>query len=277
MVAIKSFVQKQRKLVFLLYKVLFWFDAFGIQLLKMKSSLQGIPFVIGDYFQLKAQNSSAVRPWKLSFTMPCFHDKSDFGGVASGDYFHHDLLVSQKIFAALPTQHADVGSRIDGFVAHVAAYRPIEVFDIRPLNSHPKNIVFKQANLMELPAALKNYCDSLSCLHALEHFGLGRYGDPIDIDGYVKGFESLYQMLKPNGTLYFSVPIGVERVEFNAHRVFSVQTVLALAKDRLELVDFSYVDDRGDLHESPQLTQDLIDQSFDLQYGCGIFEFRKLP
>jgi hypothetical protein len=31
------------------------------------------------------------------------------------------------------------------------------------------------------------YCDSLSCLHALEHFGLGRYGDPIDPRGHEKG------------------------------------------------------------------------------------------
>jgi SAM-dependent methyltransferase len=276
MVAIKSFIKKQRKLVFALYQTMFWFESFGIQLLKMKSAIQGVPFVIKDYFQIRTQNKRAQKQWKLGFTMPCFHDKYDFGGVASGDYFHQDLLVAQKIFKAQPQKHADVGSRIDGFVAHVAAFRPIEVFDIRPLNAHPRNIVFKQADFMELPNDLLNYCDSLSCLHALEHFGLGRYGDPIDVDGYRKGFENLCKMLKPSGTLYFSVPVGVERIEFNAHRVFSIQTVLELAKERLRLVDFSYVDDGGELHESPLLTEDTAATSFNLHYGCGIFEFQKL-
>jgi Caenorhabditis protein of unknown function, DUF268 len=276
MVALRSFIKKQRKLIFAYYQVIFWFESFGIQLLKMKSAAQGVPFVIKDYFQLKKQNELAETKWKLGFTMPCFHDKYDFGGVASGDYFHQDLLVAQKIFTAQPQKHADVGSRIDGFVAHVAAFRTIEVFDIRPLNAHPKNILFKQADFMDLPDALLEYCDSLSCLHALEHFGLGRYGDPIDLDGYRKGFENLCKMLKPSGTLYFSVPIGVERIEFNAHRVFSIKTVLDLAQDRLKLIDFSYVDDRGDLHQNLHLTEEAVVNSFDLHYGCGIFEFQKL-
>jgi SAM-dependent methyltransferase len=277
MVALKSFIRKQRKLVLVFYKVLFWFESFGVQLLRTKSAIQGVPFVVKDYFQIKKQNKLARKQWKLGFTMPCFHDKYDFGGVASGDYFHQDLLVAQKIFKAQPRIHADVGSRIDGFVAHVAAFRTIEVFDIRPLNAPPKNIVFKQADFMELPDHLREYCDSLSCLHALEHFGLGRYGDPIDVDGYRKGFENLCKMLKPNGTLYFSVPIGVERIEFNAHRVFSIETILALANGRLGLIDFSYVDDRGDLHESPLLDEEAVANSFNLHYGCGIFEFRKSP
>jgi SAM-dependent methyltransferase len=276
MVALRSFIRKQRKLVLAFYQTIFWFESFGIQLLRMKSAIQGVPFVIKDYFQIKQQNKLAQKQWKLGFTMPCFHDKYDFGGVASGDYFHQDLLVAQKIFKAQPQKHADVGSRIDGFVAHVAAFRPIEVFDIRPLNAHPQNIVFKQADFMELPDDLLDYCDSLSCLHALEHFGLGRYGDPIDIDGYRKGFKNLCKMLKPGGTLYFSVPVGIERIEFNAHRVFAIQTILDLAKEKLELIDFSYVDDRGDLHESPALTDETAANSFNLHYGCGIFEFRKL-
>lgn len=39
---------------------------------------------------------------------------------------------------------------------------------------------FKQADLVRPVEGMAGYCDSLSCLHALEHFGLGRYGDPID-------------------------------------------------------------------------------------------------
>ncbi|KAA3512449.1 hypothetical protein CPJ18_07285 [Agrobacterium rosae] len=100
-------------------------------------------------------------------------DFSDSAGIVKGHYFHQDLLVAGYIHAANPVRHIDVGSRIDGFVAHVASFREIEVLDVRPLQptSH-KNIVFQQADLMR--DAGEEITDSLSCLHAIEHFGLGR-------------------------------------------------------------------------------------------------------
>lgn len=73
---------------------------------------------------------------------------------------------------------------------------------------------------MELPAGMVNYCDSISSLHAIEHFGLGRYGDPIDYFGYLKALQNIAKIVKTGGTFYFSVPIGPQRIEFNAHRVF---------------------------------------------------------
>ena len=75
-------------------------------------------------------------------------------------------------------------------------------------------------DLMNPPENFKECCDSLSCLHAIEHFGMGRYGDRVDLDGHVKGFRSLCAILKPGGLLDFSVPIGPDRIDFNASRVF---------------------------------------------------------
>ena len=68
--------------------------------------------------------------------------------------------------------------------------------------------------------------ESLSTLHAVEHFGLGRYGDPIHPDGWRRAAEALARVLAPGGRLYFSVPIGRERLVFNAHRVFSPERCL---------------------------------------------------
>jgi hypothetical protein len=153
----------------------------------------------------------------------------------------------------------------------VAAFREIEVIDIRPLvlAGHP-NIRFVQGNLMALDPSLHESCDSLSCLHAIEHFGLGRYGDPIDPQGHLTGFRNLVRMLKPGGTLYIGFPIGESAVHFNAHRVFAPTEVLGWAADQLTLQRFDYVDDAGDLHvqQSPQ-------QAPKLDYGCGIYTFRK--
>jgi hypothetical protein len=185
------------------------------------------------------------------------------------------LLVARKVFERSPSHHVDVGSRLDGFVAHVASYRSIEVLDIRPVTKKVHNIVFHQFDLMNPDGKFEACCDSLSCLHTLEHLGLGRYNDPIMVDGYEKGFNALWSILKPGGVLYLSVPIGKQRIEFNAHRVFAVNTILALAEGKFNLLDFSYVDDGGSLHEHITLTNDAIASSLDCWYGCGIFEFCK--
>ena len=48
-------------------------------------------------------------------------------GESQGHYFHQDLLVANQIFLNSPERHIDIGSRIDGFVARVAAFREIEI------------------------------------------------------------------------------------------------------------------------------------------------------
>lgn len=193
-----------------------------------------------------------------------------------GAYFHQDLLVAQRIHVANPRRHIDVGSRIDGFVAHVATFRAIEIVDIRTVRSTVPNISFLQADVMSPDSMGESICDSLSCLHVLEHFGLGRYGDPLDVLGYEKGFASLDRMLEPGGTLYLSVPIGPQMVLFNAHRRFHATTILALADPTMRLRRFDFVDDHGDLHRDVDPERPRRDPTLGCRReGCGIFEFVK--
>lgn len=239
-------------------------------------SVRRFPGVLKEYFFLRKQNKINGAGWDIKFTMPSFFDFYESSGVASGHYFHQDLLVAQKIYKKMPVKHVDVGSRVETFVSHIATFREIEVIDIRRLVSATPNIIFRQCDFTDLPKHLEAYCDSVSCLHALEHFGLGRYGDFPDINGHLKGFESLYKILKPGGILYLSFPIGYERIEFNAHRVFNVNSPLDWAKNKFELIDFSYIDDEGALHASVDLNKDLVAVLLKMDYGCGIYEFRKL-
>jgi len=208
---------------------------------------------------------------------PCLDDRSAGSGTATGHYFHQDLLVARQIHSNNPTRHIDVGSRVDGFLAHVAAFRSIEVIDIRPALARIVNVSFIQADFTSaMQDDLVECCDSLSCLHALEHFGLGRYGDTVNSDGYLHGLNNLYRALKPGGKFYFSVPIGPQRIEFNAQRVFSVNHLLARFEGKYVVDQFSYVDDQGNLHENAPLTVQGAGANFGCQYGCGIFEMTKL-
>ena len=208
---------------------------------------------------------------EITHIYPILNEYLDQAGTATGHYFHQDLLVASLIHENQPTRHIDVGSRIDGFVAHVAAFRTIEVLDFRPLTScgHDQ-IKFMQADMMALDSKFYEITDSLSCLHALEHFGLGRYGDPINPTGHLIGFRNLHKMLKVGGILYISFPIGQHSVHFNAHRVFNPNEILEWSNGLFTLERFDFVDDRGDLYQ-----KQLIDKVPGLHYGCGIYTLIK--
>ena len=238
-------------------------------------NVMGLRFFLRDLKKLKKQLNNDSR-FPISKWVPKLNERYSEGGTLSGHYFHQDLLVAKRIFQNRPVKHVDIGSRTDGFVAHVAVFREIEIMDIRTVKSKVPNIKFIQADFMNPNPDLIDYTDSISSLHAIEHFGLGRYNDPIDAYGHVKGLENIYRVLKKGGKFYFSVPIGAQRIEFNAHRVFNVEYLLNLFIGKYRIDFFSFVDDRGELHENVPLESKKVKENFGCHYGCGIFEMSKL-
>lgn len=212
--------------------------------------------------------------WGNSF--PCYGDRAESAGDTKGHYFHQDLLVAQDIYARAPRRHVDVGSSVYGFVSHVAAFRPIEIVDIRPLDSSVPNMKFLRADVMNADEVSSIHSDSVSCLHALEHFGLGRYGDPVRVDGWIDGLRNLCNMTETGGRLYLSVPITCEpRVEFDAHRVFRPDQIASALPQDMTIERFSFVDDSGDLHTDIDWKDDEVGSGLDLRYGCGVWFIQK--
>lgn len=220
---------------------------------------------------LRYQRLNVTPAFRIRFTdaFPILTDLSASAGLAQGHYFHQDLWAAKKIFREQPKSHVDVGSRIDGFVAHLLAFMPVTVIDIRPLVSKIDGLTYLQDDATSLSMLEANSVPSLSSLHAAEHFGLGRYADPIDPEACFKFIDSLQRVLAPNGRLYFSVPVGRERVEFNAHRVFSPSTILGRFSS-LRLESFSFVGDDGALY--PNTDPLALPES---EMACGLFEFTK--
>lgn len=241
----------------------------GFNLLKIKNLIY-LPSYIKSFFiyknKLNLKNSTSK-----NYFFPVLGEHLEKSSKIIKHYFNQDLLVASYIFKKKPRKHVDVGSRVDGFVANVASFRKIEVFDIRNNNFQFKNIIFKKKDITNIKKNLTNYCDSLSCLHTLEHFGLGRYGDKIDPFGHIKGFKNLIKILKKNGTLYISLPISDQNiVYFNSERSFQPREILKWSSE-VKLIRFDLIDDNNQVH----LNLNLKNFKKKIKYSCGIYTFKK--
>ena len=196
---------------------------FGIDIKIAVLSILALPRYIRDLAQFRSKYKGTIE------IVPCLQDWSQEGGATKNEYFWQDLLVARMIFDNNPEKHIDIGSRIDGFVAHVASFREVEVFDVRAVSSIIPGITFKQTDFTKPIEEMQDYCDSLSCLHALEHFGLARYGDALNPLGFDSGIQNMSRLLKKEGKFYLAVPVGIERVEFNANWVFDPRTIITSA------------------------------------------------
>jgi hypothetical protein len=251
------------------------FRSFGFNPALFINSMRGLFVFLKDFYTIRKQKGKDTK-FNFGPLYPSLSDRFFKSGKMSGHYFHQDLFVATKIFKNNPIRHLDIGSRTDGFVAHIAVFRKIEIVDIREQTSKVKNISFRQADLMKLPEDMVNAFDSISSLHAIEHFGLGRYGDPVDYYGYLKAIDNITIMLQAGGKFYFSVPIGKQRIEFNGHRVFSVKYLLELFQNNFLLNSFSFVDDDGDFFENVSLSELAINNNYGCNFGLGIFELTKV-
>lgn len=245
------------------------FTAFGDPRVPWRA-VRALPAFARDLRSYRRKSAEAGGPFRLRWRSlyPRLGDRHEEAGVAEGHYFHQDIWAARRIHEAAPELHLDVGSRLDGFVAHLLAFREVTVLDIRSLTSSQPGLSFVQGDVRALPFECRSV-PSLSCLHAMEHVGLGRYGDDIDPLGCFTGMAELQRVLAPGGRLYFSVPIGRERLEFNAHRIFAPETVLG-EFDELRLVEFSMVDDEGRYRERVD-PPDAVGAT----YSCGLFLFER--
>ncbi len=173
-----------------------------------------------------------------SILRPMIKDRYESGGTVNS-YFWQDLWAAQLIFTNQPEEHYDIGSRLDGFISHILSFGiPVNMIDIRPLPMKIAGLHTIVDNATDMNQFEDSSIASLSALCSLEHFGLGRYGDPIDPEACFRCFDAIQKKVKRGGKIYISVPIGKERLEFNAHRIFCAETIKTCF-DKCMLLEFS--------------------------------------
>ncbi len=223
---------------------------------------------LSDWLRFRRSGGKAAA---LDF-YPCLFDKSASTGIDT-HYFYQAIWAFRHIKTSDPASHVDIGSEVS-FVGLLTTITSVTFVDIRPLYLSIPNYQGIGASITSLPFE-SGSIPSLSCLHVIEHIGLGRYGDPIDPLGPEKAGREISRVLKPGGNAYISVPIGRPRVQFNGQRVFAATDVPAMFAP-LMLRGFAMVDARGTFREDADPRQaDIMESGAGLDYGLGMFLFTK--
>ena len=240
-----------------------WIEQF-VDPRRLTNAIREIPRYWHDWRRYGAL--ADAEPLKIRESYPQLHDRVRFTSI-DAHYFYANGWAIRRIIAERPRLHVDIGSQTM-FVNLLAASLPVVFADYRPLVAGIGGLNSIGASILALPFR-DGSIRSLSCLHVAEHIGLGRYGDPLDPLGTKKTAAELTRVLAPRGTLLFAVPVGRERVCFNAHRVHAPATIREYFGP-LDLVEFSAVDDRG--HYIPHAD---IAEFASADYACGLFALRK--
>lgn len=234
------------------------------RLIKKLLRLALSPFIISDYLEFsKNERRFSV---KISDFYPCIKDKTVKTGF-DAHYVYHTSWAARKVEEINPQIHTDISSSLY-FSGIVSAFIPVNFYDYRPADLNLSNLKSSHLDLTKLNFE-DNSINSLSCMHTVEHIGLGRYGDPIDPEGDLLAIKELKRVLSVGGSLLFVVPVGRPKIEYNAHRIYSFEMIKEYFKE-LNLKEFSLIADNGQFitNADPVLVKDQ-------KYGCGCFWFIK--
>jgi SAM-dependent methyltransferase len=226
---------------------------------------------LADFYRYKKQSShNRFRfPTLWRDRKVCLQDRTEVI-TFNRHYVLHTAWAARILARTLPEEHVDISSSLQ-FVTVVSAFIPTRFYDYRPVDIEVSGLQPHVGDLLALPFSDASV-PSLSCMHVIEHVGLGRYGDPIDSEGDLKAISELKRVLATKGNLLFVVPVGRPKVVFNAHRVYSYNQIIDYFSG-LELKEFALIPDRrehgGLIYNAPTA---LVDSQ---TYGCGCFLFQR--
>lgn len=201
---------------------------------------------------------------------PCLDDEVNIHPV-DAHYLYHPAWAARKLLEYGIKEHYDFGST-QAFAAMTSAFTRVVLHDFRMPHILLSGLVCRSADLMKLDYA-NDSLPSVSCMHTIEHVGLGRYGDTLNPEGDRVAAKELVRVLQPGGTLIFVVPVGRSRLQFNGHRIYSFEQVLDMLQP-LELLEHSLIPDTAfNVGMIDNASPEIINQQV---HGCGCFVFRKL-
>ncbi|MES3005354.1 MAG: DUF268 domain-containing protein [Patescibacteria group bacterium] len=231
------------------------------------------PFVLKNLYSYKSTKGSNRFSTKLADIYPCIRDKTITTGF-DRHYVYHTSWAARVVKEINPSLHIDISSSLY-FSGILSAFIPVHFYDYRPAKLTLSDLESKEGDLHHLPFADQSV-QSISCMHTIEHIGLGRYGDPIDGEGDLKALMELKRVVTSGGNLLIVVPVGKPKIEFNAHRIYSYEQILEsiVTEDGMfELKEFAFIPETES--EGPIIRNADPSLVTKANYACGCFWFQK--
>lgn len=139
-------------------------------------------------------------------------------------------FAAYHIKIARPQSILDIGS-YRHFILGLLAHFSVTTMDVRRRNCSLAGEIILTGDAQKIPLP-DNSFDVVLSLCAVEHFGLGRYGDTIDWQADQKAIAEMKRVLKPGGRLIFSTTIHKAEIAlaFNAHRIYTYEMIHHLCR-----------------------------------------------
>ena len=177
-----------------------------------------------EYFEFIKKNDGRFTVDKKDF-LRCLDDNTEYTGF-DAHYIYHPAWAARVVKKISPKFHIDISSTLH-FCSILSAFIDVKFYDYRPAILNLDNLKSERIDLTNIFFEDNSqYC--VSCMHTIEHIGLGRYGDPIDPNADIKAINELKRIIKPDGHLLIVVPIGKPKIMFNAHRIYSYEMIINL-------------------------------------------------
>ena len=236
----------------------------------LKQKIKSYVNFIKDYKKFKSRRNKDRFNLNWKDRKPCLDDDT-MGLGYDRQYIYHTAWAARILKEINPKEHTDISS-ISYFNTIISAFIPVRFYDFRPPTIELSNLQTGMADLTSLKFN-DNSIESLSCMHTVEHLGLGRYGDNIDPEADLKAIKELTRVLAIRGSLLFVVPIGKPKIIFNAHRIYSYEQIVKYFSN-LKVEEFTLIPgnpEDGGLVKNP--SKELTAKQ---EYSAGCFWFKKI-
>jgi SAM-dependent methyltransferase len=179
-------------------------------------------------YRAQLRHFQASPPARFSAVAPSFSYEAGEHPALWWDF--ECTFAAEHIFRIKPTKILDIGS-YRSFINGLLAHYDVTTVDVRsrePLLAN-ETVITTDAKELDIP---DESFELVLSMCSIEHFGVGRYGDEIDMEGDLDAFTEMVRVLKRGGHLIFTTTLrnGRPVLAFNEQRIYNVDLIHELTK-----------------------------------------------